>query len=840
MKIDLNGQWSFRMLGNDKVYKASVPGDVFTDLKNAKVIDDPLIGLNEDLVQWVGRSDWEYFRDFTVGEDVFKWQYVELNCNMLDTLAEVFVNGKSIANVKNINRSYAWNVKDLLKAGTNSIKISFRSPLNYIAKKHRENPLPNSTLGEAGSCQIRKSPYHFGWDWGPHLLTCGISGDIFLNCYDVCKITRVDIRQTHSDNLVKLDLKTYVTDNDKDLDVQYTLSLKSDIICQTKGNAEATLNVENPQLWWCNNMGAQTLYDLKIEVFDGEKTICEKTQKVGLRTITLDSNPDEIGRNFCFSVNGKEIFARGANWIPADSFINNVSDEKLYDLLYKAKACNMNMIRVWGGGYYESDRFYNLCDELGLLVWQDFNFACSPYPFNDEEFLQEVAAEVEDNVLRIKNHACLCLWAGNNEIESMSMAWLNRQSVIKECGKFFYETLPALLKPLDDVTPYWACTPSSGEYMKNINSCDKGDTHLWHVWHGLRKLEYYKSMPTRFCSEFGVESLPSLNAIEQFSDSHEYKNTHSPIAKAHQKCIGGNDKIKFYMLSKFWTPKKFEDTVYLSQLTQALCIKNATDGWRINPRCHGALYWQYNDCWGVNSWSGMDYYGNMKALQYCARRFNDNTVLVFNREKDIMKLFFVNDWQVKFKTKIKCGVMTYKGEELHSVINTVEIPAEHVGQVAILDIKNILQKKKEKTCYVYAIAYDMEGKIICQETLPLTNENKAKLPKTNLKYDLSEEGGRVRMDVHADGYARFIEIRLKGYNTMLSDNYFDLLPLQKKAIYFNMPSGETLESIKDKITLRSLCDIEKKHSALRDKLDKGAIFWNPVNLANYIARTFDK
>lgn len=840
MKIDLNGQWSFRMLGNDKVYKASVPGDVFTDLKNAKVIDDPLIGLNEDLVQWVGRSDWEYFRDFTVDEDVFKWQYVELNCNMLDTLAEVFVNGKSIANVKNINRSYAWNVKDLLKAGTNSIKISFRSPLNYIAKKHRENPLPNSTLGEAGSCQIRKSPYHFGWDWGPHLLTCGISGDIFLNCYDVCKITRVDIRQTHSDNLVELDLKTYVTDNDKNLDVQYTLSLKSDIICQTKGNAEATLNVENPQLWWCNNMGAQTLYDLKIEVFDGEKTICEKTQKVGLRTITLDSGLDEIGRNFCFSVNGKEIFARGANWIPADSFINNVSDEKLYDLLYKAKACNMNMIRVWGGGYYESDRFYNLCDELGLLVWQDFNFACSPYPFNDEEFLQEVAAEVEDNVLRIKNHACLCLWAGNNEIESMSMAWLNRQSVIKECGKFFYETLPALLKPLDDVTPYWACTPSSGEYMKNINSCDKGDTHLWHVWHGLRKLEYYKSMPTRFCSEFGVESLPSLNAIEQFSDSHEYKNTHSPIAKAHQKCIGGNDKIKFYMLSKFWTPKKFEDTVYLSQLTQALCIKNATDGWRINPRCHGALYWQYNDCWGVNSWSGMDYYGNMKALQYCARRFNDNTVLVFNREKDIMKLFFVNDWQVKFKTKIKCGVMTYKGEELHSVINTVEIPAEHVGQVAILDIKNILQKKKEKTCYVYAIAYDMEGKIICQETLPLTNENKAKLPKTNLKYDLSEEGGRVRMDVHADGYARFIEIRLKGYNTMLSDNYFDLLPLQKKAIYFNMPSGETLESIKDKITLRSLCDIEKKHSALRDKLDKGAIFWNPVNLANYIARTFDK
>lgn len=840
MKISLNGQWSFNMPGNNKVYTGNVPGDIFTDLKNAEVIDDPLIGLNEELVQWVGHSDWDYFREFEIDEELLDNEYVELNCDMLDTLADVYVNDKLIANVKNINRRYAWNIKDILKAGKNSIKISFRSPLGYIAKKHRSNPLPNSTLGEAGSCQIRKSPYHFGWDWGPHLLTCGIAGNIYINGYNVCKIKRVDIKQTHGENLVTLDVKTHVTECSKPVEVQYTLSLKGDVVCTATGDGTSTLRVENPQLWWCNNMGAQTLYDLDIKVLSDGAVVCEKSQKIGLRTITLDNELDEIGRNFCFFVNGKKIFARGANWIPADSFINNVSDEKLRDLLYKAKACNMNMIRVWGGGYYESDRFYDMCDELGLLVWQDFNFACSPYPFNDEEFLQEVFAEVKDNVLRIKNHASLCLWAGNNEIESMSMAWLNRKSVIKDCGKFFYETLPNHLKPLDDVTPYWACTPSSGEYMKNINSCDKGDTHLWHVWHGLRKLEYYKGMPTRFCSEFGIESLPSLNAIDIFCDSHEYTNTHSPIAKAHQKCIGGNGKIKYYMLSKFWTPKHFKDTVYLSQLTQALCIKNATEGWRINPRCHGALYWQYNDCWGVNSWSGMDYYGNMKALQYCAKRFNQNTVLVFNRENDTMKLLFVNDWQTKFKTKIKCGVMTYDNQELHSIVNTVEIPPDHVGQVAILDLKNILKKIKEKKCYVYAIAYDMNGNIICQETLPLTNENKVKLPKTKLSYNLSASGNKACMEIHADGYARFVEIRLKGHNTMLSDNYFDLLPHQKTNIYFDLPDGEDLESIKSKITIRSLCDIEKKHSSIRDKMDKGAIFWNPVNLANYIARTFDK
>lgn len=839
MKISLNGQWSFNMANNDKIYNAKVPGDVFSDLVANDVIPDPLIGLNEDLVQWVGKNDWDYCRTFEITQDALKYDFAELNCEMLDTLADVYINGKKIASVKNINRHYAWNIKDLLKIGENTIKISFHSPLAYIAAKHQIHKLPNSTLGEAGSCHIRKSPYHFGWDWGPHLLTCGISGDCYIECYDVCKITRLDIKQHHTENKVALDIKTYLS-NDKSLNTEYVISYKGTEICRKTGDNSATLEVENPQIWWCNNMGAQPLYDLDVTVYDGDKPIATKSQKIGLRVITLDNNIDEIGRNFCFYINGRKIFARGANWIPADSFINNVSDEKLYDLLYKAKACNMNMIRVWGGGYYESDRFYNMCDELGLLVWQDFNFACSPYPFDDSEFLDEVLAEVEDNVLRLKNHACLCLWAGNNEIESMSMAWLNRQKVIKDCGNFFYKILPEHLAPLDDNTPYWACTPSSGEYMKNINSCDKGDTHLWHVWHGLRKLEYYKGMPTRFCSEFGIESLPSLNAIEKFSDGHEYTSVHCQLAKAHQKCIGGNGKIKYYMLSKFWSPKVFEDTVYLSQLTQALCVKNATEGWRINPRCHGALYWQYNDCWGVNSWSGMDYYGNMKALQYCAKRFNQNNILVFQRQDDVMNILYVNDCATTVKTKIKCGVKTYGGETLNELTNTVELNADHVGKVAKIDLKNVLKKRKEKTCYVYAVAYDMNNNIICEETLPLTDENKVKLPKTQLTYNLSISGNKVKMDITSSDYARFVEIRLKGYSSMLSDNYFDLLPNQTKSVYFDLPENETLESIKEKITLRSLCDIEKKHSRLRDKLDKGAIFWNPVNLANYIARTFDK
>lgn len=828
------------MVGQDKTYEATVPGDVFSDLHKNDVIANPLIGLNEELAQWVGRSDWEYSKTFDVDEEALNFQFVELGCDMLDTLADVYVNNKLIASTKNINRRYAWNIKDLLKVGENYIKIVFRSPLAYIADKHQKNSLPNSTLGEAGSCHIRKSPYHFGWDWGPHMLTCGISRDCFIECYDVCKITRLDIKQTHGENCVDLDIKTYLSNDCDGLKVKYNLSFEGEEACSVTGENTATLKVENPRIWWCNNMGDQPLYDLDIKVYQGDKKVAQKSQKIGLRTITLDKEPDEIGRNFCFYINGKEIFARGANWVPADSFINNVSEERLYDLLYKAKACNMNMIRVWGGGYYESDRFYEICDELGLLIWQDFNFACQPYPFDDKEFVEEVLLEIEDNVLRLKNHACLCLWAGNNEIESMSMAWLTRQKVIAYCGEFFYKILPEHLAPLDENTPYWACTPSSGEYMKNINSCDKGDTHLWHVWHGLRKLEYYKGMPTRFCSEFGIESLPSLNAIEEFSDGHEFTGTNCELAKAHQKCIGGNGKIKYYMLSKFWTPKHFIDTVYLSQLTQAICIKNATEGWRINPRCHGALYWQYNDCWGVNSWSGMDYYGNMKALQYCARRFNQNTLLVFQRQDNAMNIIFVNDEKVPLKVKIKCGIRTYDGNALGGVVNTVEADENTVSQVAKLDLKSILKGRSKKCCYIYATAYDGNGNIICQETLPLTDENKAKLPKAELSYDISLEGNTVKMDIKSTYYARFVEIRLKGYSTMLSDNYFDALPEQTKSVCFELPNGETLDSIKEKISIRSLCDIKRKHTAIRDRIEKSIIFWNPTNLANYIARTFDK
>ena len=838
-KFILNGKWSLKKIGDDKTYDITVPGNVFSDLYSHGVIPNPLTALNENLVQWVGECDWSYSKQFTLTQEDLSYEFIELNFEMLDTLATVYVNDTKVANTDNINRHYAFNVKNIVKAGINSLRVDFASPLEYVKTKQAQHPLPNSTLGEAGSCHIRKSPYHFGWDWGPHLLTAGISKDCYIKCFDAGKIVRVDIKQIHRQDMVELKINTEVS-GDEQLEYSYTLSFGDKQIARYKGgDNSASLDVLRPKLWWCNNMGDANLYDLDIIVSQGNKVVDTRSMKIGLRTIKLDTKEDMYGKNFCFYLNGKKIFARGANWVPADSFITNVSTQRLHDLILKAKDCNMNMLRVWGGGYYESDAFYDLCDRMGILVWQDFNFACSPYPFDDKSFVDNVLAEIKDNVLRLKHHACLCLWAGNNEIESMSMAWLYRKDVIKYTGEFFYKTLPEFLKTVDDVTPYWACTPSSGTYMQKINSCDYGDTHLWHVWHGLRKLDYYAKNDTRFCSEFGIESLPSLNAIEQFSEGMEYSGFDAPIAKLHQKCIGGNSKITYYMLSKFWTPANFLDTVYLSQLTQALCVKNATEGWRRKKhRCNGALYWQYNDCWGVNSWSGMDYYGNMKALQYMARHFNQNSIISIRMEKNVVNLYLVNDGE-KLKAKIRYGIATYDGNLLIAHTNTLDFEEDSVGKITSLSLDKLPKGYKKRDCYFYAVALDTDDNVISFDTLPLTDENKAKLVKADISYKVSLKDDKAKLELVSNAYARFVEIRLKGLSTPLSDNYFDMLPNHKRIIEFDA-EGETLESLKEKISVRSLCDIPRKNSPFKDKLIKTSIFFMPVNFVNYIARTFDK
>lgn len=840
-KISLNGEWILKEYGKDEQIPAIVPGCNFIDLQKANIIVNPHLSVNEEKVQWVGERDWIYSKTFNLSQAECENEHIEIVFKMLDTLCDIKLNGELIAHTSNINREYIFNIKDFVKVGENLLELTFYSPLKTIKEKQKTNPMPNSTMGEAGSCHIRKSPYHFGWDWGPHLLCCGISRDVEIRMYNDCILTDFKIEQTHSKNNVLVNM--YVENNAKcDENISYTFEIEYQGELVAKLNTvmkKAVIGIDNPKLWTCNGMGEQPLYTVKCTLSRADKEIDVVSKVIGLREIILDNSADEFGKNFCFKINGQRIFARGANWIASDSFINATSSEKLYDLLKKAKDCNMNMMRVWGGAYYESDEFYDICDRLGILVWQDCNFACSPYPFNDQEFVSNVLEEIKDNVQRLRHHACLCLWAGNNEIESMSMAWLYRKDIIKMTGEFFYNTLPKRIREFDTQTPYVGCTPSGGNYMKNVNSDNYYDTHLWHVWHGLRPLEYYRKRNTRFCSEFGIESFPSLNALDIFAKDDELTSINSPVMKAHQKCGGGNEKMLYYVLSKYWTPKNFIDLVYLSQLTQAQCVQNATEGWRIKKdRCNGSLYWQYNDCWGVCSWAGMDYYGNLKALQYVAKHFNQPITAAIQGYKNKAEIFAINDAPYDAEITLEYGIKGFAGEKLIEQKKKVLLHKDSSLNIGVIKFNEISREFKNRA-YVFVNLY-LDGKLHSKRTLPLVSENKALLADPNLDYEITKlDGKEVELTIKAESFARYVELRLIGETNAFGDNYFDLEKDEIKTIKITLSQEMSVAEFRQRFCFRSLYNIESKNSRLKDRMIKAKIFFMPYNFVNYIARTFD-
>lgn len=836
----LNGVWQLQDAAGEYRCASEVPGCNFLDLERAGIIPNPLIGTNENDVQWVAKRDWIFTREFTVDESVRKHKVIELVCEMLDTLCTLELNGKVIGTSDNINRTWVWQIQDLLQDGVNTLRVTCKSPFDEIARLQKQDPLPNSTMGEAGSCQIRKTPYHFGWDWGPHLLPAGISRDIWLRGHDGTLLDDVRSTQKHEDGKVTLHVESQAAGEQADqAQYRYTLYDGATVVAKAQG-AQADMRIDNPRIWWCNGLGAQPLYRLTVEMLVDGKVADSREMTIGLRTLELDNRPDAIGRNFCFVLNGEPIFARGANWIATDSFINRTTPEQLEDLIVKARRANFNMIRVWGGAYYESNLFYELCDKYGILVWQDCNFACSPYPFMREDFVKSLHLEIIDNVKRLRHHPCLCLWAGNNEIESMSMMWLTRRDVIRDTGVFFYETLRKWMQELDPVTPYWACTPSSGEYMKRINHDDYGDTHLWHVWHGLRPLEFYRKRLTRFCSEFGIESLPSQNALDVFAGEGEL-SLDMPVMRLHQKCMGGNSKMLYYVLSRYWEPAKFRDMVYMTQIAQMECVREATEHWRRNKgRCNGSLYWQYNDCWGVSSWSGMDYYGNPKAAQYHARHyFAPITVTVENTVREAT-VSVHNDTLADIQGNLITGIATFDGQSVMHGSVPMTVPRGKVVRTDTVRWQSYLTRKQCKNCYFYAHWTDADGNVLSSRTFPLLREKDSNLPKSKIDMRLQVQGGMATITLQSDTYARYTFVRIRGLHAPLSDNFFDLLPGKVYSVTCVLPEDWDEDKLRKQIEICSMADIAPKRSRLADKFVKTGIFLMPVNFVNYIARTFDK
>ena len=839
MDILLNGEWKFRKNDGGEWLGAQVPGCNYLDLLRLDKIKDPFVGTNEKEAYWVALEDWEYARSFAVTQELLESDRVILRADMLDTICDVYINDILVGNGQNCHLRYEWDVKDKLRAGENEIRIVFYSPVRYVEKKQAQEKCPPNSNGQNGIPHIRKPQCHFGRDWGPVLPPSGISGDIGIIAQNGAVIKDAIIKQSHSDNKVTLDISAQA-EILSDKYVSYELIVTApngEVIADINGEAAEsishTVEIDDPQLWWThelNPVDEQPIYDVAITLKDNSGNSLDRTdKKIGLRTLTLDRSKDEWGFNFRFILNGVPIFVKGANWIPADSFINRYTRERLEYDLQAALFSNMNMLRIWGGGYYESDLMYDLCDKYGILLWQDFQFACQAYPFFDNELTENVKAEVEYNVKRLRHHASLAIWSGNNEIEAMSMGWMFAKNYIAWTEKFFYHILPEQLRKFDDITPYISGSPCGIDHMKGHDRDNVGDTHLWAVWHGLQPMNYYRKRLTRFCSEFGFESLPDIKTIQRFAKPEEYSLT-SKVFLSHQKCLSGNMKMIYYIASRFRLPKRFEDYIYLSQISQQECIKDATEHWRRNKgRCNGAMYWQMNDCWPVCSWAGMDYYGNYKALQYTSRHFNAPVSVSIQDEKNDIKIYAINDTLHGGEYEIECAVYDFDGRELIKQRKAIELNALSIEIPFTVSRADIKEKE-----YVLVAELYKDGALVNSKTYLPKAEKDLHLPKAKCSLRTEIKGDTAHIYLKSDKFMRLVRVESDSNTMPFSDNYFDLLPDREICITQKLPENTDIEKYIAGLSVRCVQDIEPKGSRLADSLTRLRILLSPVNLGGYV------
>lgn len=782
----LNGTWQLSA-GHRSLESVDmqIPGTVLSGLLAAGKIKDPFYRTNEDATRALFWKDYVFTRTFDVDEELLAQQHIVLVCEGLDTLAEISINGTFLAKTDNMHRTWKFQAKKLLHPGKNEIQIVFRSVLRFIEdysyEAHKKiNYIPCGSM--KGNQLLRKAHSMFGWDWGPQTIDAGIFRDIYLQGYSHARIEDIRIHQQHSKNV---SVQTSITLSESVPGQKLCVELSEDgadkplqtKLCKTNADGVAAVDfvIENPKLWWPNDYGDQPLYIVRTTLLDEDGTSLESiTRRIGLRTLTISQEKDEWGNEFAFCVNGVKIFTRGGNYIPDDCLYTRITEKKLDYILESCRRAHFNCVRVWGGGYYPSDAFYDLCDEKGLIVWQDLMYACNVYDVTDA-FAENCRQETYDNVRRLRHHASLGLWCGNNEIESAWDHWGDFQKetpyLRADYIRLFEEVLPKAVQEADGETFYWHSSPSSGGCFDNPDDANRGDTHYWDVWHGQKPFTDYRKYFFRFCSEFGFQSFPCAKTVNSFTLEDD-RNIFSRVMESHQKNDAANGKMLYYLSENLRYPKDLTHLLYASQVLQGMAIKYGVDHWRRNRgRCMGTLYWQINDDWPAPSWSSIDYFGRWKALHYMAQKFYAPHAVSMTLEDHRCHVYFSNESFETTEYSLTLSIRDLSGNVLETYETKGNSPAFSAIETAVVDICSWEDQKDD--VFLEAVIHTKDQKVL-KDVETLVPYKYLNLKNPVISTEAKETNDAFILHISSDCFAPFVALDFDDADVIFSDNFFHL------------------------------------------------------------------
>lgn len=802
---NLHEGWKFRQARLTNWYPATVPGVVHTDLLQNKIIEDPFFRLNERGLQWIDKEDWVYETCFTLAADMMRKENMELVFEGLDTYADVYLNDECILKANNMFRRWSIPVRQYIREENNILKVYFHSPVKIDVPKWDalpyQYPASNDQSENGGlfnkkiSIFARKAGYHYGWDWGPRLVTSGIWRPVYIRAWGDLRINDVFIEQKEVGAGRAVIAGHVELDADKDMDgvlVTITDEATGRVLGEWQADLKRGTNrvtvdfvLHKPKLWWSNGLGEPFLYRFRTDIIAGGELLDSKTERVGIRSLKVVHQPDKDGHTFYIELNGRPVFAKGANYIPLDNFLPRVTPENYKRTILDAAGVNMNMLRVWGGGIYENDVFYDLCDEHGIMIWQDFMFACSMYPA-EGALLDNIHQEAVDNVKRLRNHACIALWCGNNECQDAWLGWGWKREIERQNKEYadkiwaqyrqqYHVTLPGVVREYAPGTFYWPSSPFAFE--GEMSGTTDGDRHYWSVWHGKAPISDYDSEKSRFFSEYGFQSFPEFESVKRYAPYPEDWDIRSEVMMSHQR--GGdhaNGLIETYLLNEYKKPRDFRAFLYMNHVLQGDAIKTAIESHRRQmPYNMGTLFWQHNDCWPVASWASRDYYGRWKAQHYYVRKAYDDILISPVVEGDDLKVYAVSDRLENTSGRLQLQVCQFDGTVVHHWGKSVGISGNDSRVCFSAPLAKLLEGANRGTVYVRVDYTDKSGRVY-HNNYCLGKQKDMDYPKVDLQTEVRSIEGGYEVTVSADKFARAVCLSVADNESVYSDNYFDVQP----------------------------------------------------------------